>query len=121
MTFTIEIGAPEPAAARALLESVAGADGVEPFGEAFVRGLEDEDAGHRHVLLLDDDALVGLAGVAEDSAELVVSPDARCRGGGKALLDAVDGLVGKQLPVWAHGDVAGAAELAAATGRKVVR
>lgn len=121
MTFTIEIGTPEPAAARALLESVAGADGVEPFGEAFVRGLEDEDAGHRHVQLLDDGALCGLAGVADDSAELAVSPDARRRGGGKSLLDAVDRLVGKQLPVWAHGDVAGAAELAAATGRKVVR
>lgn len=121
MTFTIEIGTPEPAAARALLESVAGADGVEPFGEAFVRGLEDEDAGHRHVQLLDDGALCGLAGVADDSAELAVSPDVRRRGGGKAMLDAVDRLVGKQLPVWAHGDVDGAAELAAATGRRVVR
>ncbi|MFC3850336.1 mycothiol synthase [Corynebacterium hansenii] len=121
MTFRIEEGAPDPAEARALLAAIESADGVEPFGEAFVRGLSDPAAGHRHLRVLDDGTLIGLAGVADDSAELAVSADFRRRGAGRALLDAVDGLVGKRLPVWAHGDVAGAGELAAATGRRVVR
>ncbi|MFD5868895.1 mycothiol synthase [Corynebacterium sp. NPDC060344] len=121
MTFRIVEGAPDPAEARDLLAAVESADGVEPFGEAFVRGLSDPAAGHRHLRVLDDDALVGLAGVAEDSAELAIAAGSRRRGAGKALLEGVDGLVGKQLPVWAHGDVPGARELATATGRRVVR
>ena len=121
MTFRIEEGAPDLAEARALLSAVEAADGVEPFGEAFVLGLSDPAAGHRHLRVLDDGSLVGLAAVADDSAELAVAVDHRRRGAGTALLRAVDELVGKPLPVWAHGNVPGAAELAASSGRRVVR
>lgn len=121
MTFRIEEGAPDPAEARELLSAIESADGVEPFGEAFVRGVEDPAAGHRHLRVLDDGSLIGLAGVSGDSAELAIAADRRRRGAGTVLLEGVDRLVGKQLPVWAHGDVDGAAELAAATGRRVVR
>lgn len=121
MTFRIEEGAPDLAEARALLSAIEAADGVEPFGEAFVLGLSDPSAGHRHLRVLDDDSLVGMAAVADDSAELAVAVDRRRRGAGNALLRAVDELVGKPLPVWAHGNVPGAAELAASSGRRVVR
>lgn len=121
MTFRIEEGAPDLAEARALLSAIEAADGVDPFGEAFVLGLSDPSAGHRHLRVLDDDSLVGLAAVADDSAELAVAVDHRRRGAGTALLRAVDELVGKPLPVWAHGNVPGAAELAASSGRRVVR
>lgn len=121
MTFRIEEGAPDLAEARGLLSAIETADGVEPFGEAFVRGLSDSSAGHRHLRVLDDGSLVGLAAVAGDSAELAIAVEHRRRGAGTALLGAVDGLVGKRLPVWAHGNVPGAPELAASCGRRVVR
>lgn len=117
-------GPPDSAAALRLLSGAEAADGVEAFGEAFVRGLTDAGAGHRHFHVTADDGsgdLLGIAGVAPDAIELAVAPAARRRGVGAALLGAVDGAVGKRLPVWAHGNVAGAAELAAGTGRRVVR
>lgn len=121
MTFRIEEGAPDPAEARALLDGIAAADGVEPFGEAFVRGLSDASAGHGHVRLLDDATLVGVAAFAPDAAELAVAPGSRRRGGGGLLLRAVDERTPEPVPVWAHGDVPGAAALAAESGRRVVR
>ncbi|WP_295624265.1 mycothiol synthase [uncultured Corynebacterium sp.] len=111
----------DPARTRDLLDAVTAADGVEPFGEAFLRGLDDPDAGHRHVHALEGDRLVGVAAVADDAVELAVDADRRRRGAGRALLDAVDDLAGTRLPVWAHGNVDGASELATATGRRVVR
>ena len=123
-THRVAEGLPDPDAALRLLADAEAADGVEAFGEAFVRGLTDADAGHRHFHVPAADGsgeLLGIAGVAPDAIELAVAPGARRRGVGAALLRAVDGAVGKLLPVWAHGNVAGAAELAEGTGRRVVR
>lgn len=47
-THRVTEGLPDPVAALRLLADAEAADGVEAFGEAFVRGLTDADAGHRH-------------------------------------------------------------------------
>ena len=47
-THRVTEGLPDPDAALRLLAEAEAADGVEAFGEAFVRGLTDADAGHRH-------------------------------------------------------------------------
>ena len=53
----------------------------------------------------------------EPEAELVVRPEARRRGIGSALVARLEELAGdRPLRVWAHGEVAGSRELAAARG-----
>jgi mycothiol synthase len=57
------------------------------------------------------------AGEPEAEAELVVAPAARRRGVGTALLRRLEELAGtRPLRVWAHGELPGSAELAAARG-----
>lgn len=107
------------AAWRDLLEVVTAADGVEPFGEAFLRGLDDADAGHRHLRVVADGALAGVAASDGEGAELAVHPDLRRRGVGRALLDALaDGGAGEDAApaVWSHGDLRAARSLAASAG-----
>lgn len=109
-------------AAKALLADATSADGVEPFGEAFIRALSDDNFGHRHfAVLADDGSYAALAGVAPDAIELTVAPGQRRQGIGSAILAEIDREVGERLPVWAHGNVAGAGELAEASGRAVTR
>jgi mycothiol synthase len=71
----------------------------------------------------DAGALLGYArlelppGEPEAEAELVVAPPARHRGVGTALLGRLEELAGaRPLRVWAHGELPGSAELAAARG-----
>ena len=106
-------------AADTLLQHAHSADGVEAFGEAFVRGLDDESFGHRHFAIIENDRYLGLAAVAPDAVEMAVDPEFRKQGVGAKLLAHIDAEVGERLPVWAHGDVAGASRLAELTGRKV--
>ena len=72
-----------------------------------------------------DAAAAGRPDAAVPSAELVVAPDVRRQGIGRALLDRVRGDVvsaGHPSPaVWAHGNLPGARALAAAAGLGVVR
>ena len=113
---------------RTVLESAEAHDGVEPFGEAFLRGL-DRDSGHRHVLAVAGDGdggndgddggsevVVGLVASDGDAAELAVHPDFRGQGIGAQLNPEVEGT-----PVWAHGDTPGAQALARRVGRRRTR
>jgi mycothiol synthase len=67
-----------------------------------------------------DGTLAGYARLeigSEAEAELVVHPDFRRRGLGRALLSRVEELAGpRPLRFWAHGDLPGSGELAAARG-----
>ncbi len=108
------------AAVRDLAQRAAEADGVAPLSEQFLLGLADPPEGTRH-LLVGDDRTSGYAQLAPDgSAELVVDPDRRRDGLGRALLDAL--LAQRSdVRVWAHGALPGAAALAGAAGLHVVR
>jgi mycothiol synthase len=105
----------------ALLRAATAADGVRPLSEeAELRLQHGGPAGGRDVLVQAGDAVVGYArfeaGDGQDDAEgeLVVHPDARRRGIGRALLARLEELAGdRPLRVWAHGDLPGSAELAA--------
>ncbi|WP_448852861.1 mycothiol synthase [Corynebacterium sp. 335C] len=118
------------AAARRLLDAAAAADGVEPFGEAFLRGLDDDGAGHRHLRVEAGGELAGIAASDGESAELAVHPDHRRTGIGRALLDVLgradsgdgDGSGEGEAPaVWAHGDLPAARALSESAGWTVVR
>jgi mycothiol synthase len=101
-------------AVRALLSAAAQADGVLPASEDARLGLADP--GRIHVrAILTDGHLAGYAQLGPDgTAELVVHPDERRKGIGRALADQVFRLGAQR--VWAHGDHPGAAALAASAG-----
>jgi mycothiol synthase len=107
-------------AVHALVERVAEADGVGPLSEHVLLHLPaGGDAGVRHVLARDGDALVGYAHldvtdrVAGSSAELAVDPHARGAGTGRALVDRlVQSTPDGRLRLWAHGEHPAAAALA---------
>lgn len=111
----------EPAASEvlALAGRAADADGVEAVSEAFRLALRSPRSGVTHLLAYAGDspseAVLGYAAVdSSGSAELVVDPDARRQGVGRALLRAV--LDGGTAGVWAHGDLPAARALASAEG-----
>lgn len=125
----VELDSFDEMCVRSLLEEVTVADGVEPFGEAFVRGLADPSFGHRHFAVVnanskaavDTDQLVAFGAVADDAIEIAVAPASRRRGVATLLLHGIDAAVGDFLPVWAHGNVPGAQELATACSREKIR
>lgn len=98
--ITVHTGAPDATAARDLVARAAETDGFEALSEQFLLGLDDARLGHRHFTVTRDGALVGLAAADGESAELVVDPDARRAGVGRALV----GKLGPT-PLWAHGDL----------------
>lgn len=107
---------------RDLAARAAATDGVEPLSEAFLLALGDDDQGvEHHPRHLDDGTLVGYAQRRPDgSAELVVDPEHRRRGHGRALvgeLTAAD----PSVRIWAHGDLPAARALAVAVGLAPVR
>jgi mycothiol synthase len=93
---------------------------VRPVSEeAELRLQHGGPPGGRDVLVRDGDTLVGYArletGGDEAEAELVVHPESRRRGVGRALLTRLEELAGaRPLRVWAHGDLPGSRALAAA-------
>ncbi|HEX5331708.1 MAG TPA: mycothiol synthase [Cellulomonas sp.] len=122
--------APETAAAvRSLAATAAAADGVAPLSEQPLLRLDGATAADVvHVLALDDGvvgyAQLDLGAPADASGELVVTPPARRRGIGTALLARLDALAvdpPRRLAVWAHGDLPAARALAARAGLTVVR
>ncbi|WP_081861558.1 mycothiol synthase [Cellulomonas sp. HZM] len=139
----VRIGPLDDGAAHAVRELAARAarsDGVMPLSEQPLLWLQDDQAPVRHVLALDggtsdgDGALVGYAQLdvavqATARGELVVDPEHRRRGVGRALLDAarrVADEAAEQLPdralhVWAHGDLPGARAFATDARMVVVR
>ncbi|GAA2170525.1 mycothiol synthase [Actinomadura napierensis] len=108
----------------ALVEAAAAADGVAPLSEHALLALR---AGRGGVVVRDGDAVVGYAHLdpATDdepaAGELVVHPEYRRRGHGRALLRALRERAGGPLRVWAHGDLPAAAGLAASEGMDRVR
>lgn len=113
------LDAASAAEVRALLDSAAAADGVTPVSEHALLGLSNESWTHLRALA-PDGTLTGYAS-ADDTrtGELVVHPDHRRRGIGRALLDKL--LESGAVRVWAHGDQPGARALAAAARLDRVR
>ncbi|GAB3884526.1 hypothetical protein GCM10027612_18370 [Microbispora bryophytorum subsp. camponoti] len=111
------------AAVLALVEAAAEADGVAPLNEhVMLQVRHGGDHGARAVLLYEDGKVAGFAHLdpadpAEGpSGELVVHPAFRGRGLGRRLLDDALEASGGRLRLWAHGDLPGAARLAASAG-----
>jgi mycothiol synthase len=125
-----ELGPAQVAAILALAEACRDADGVAPLSEhglLHVRYEVDGPRGRDLVLTVDGE-IAGYAyldppaadphsGTTEVSGELMISPDRRRRGLGRALAAAaVAAAGGHALRLWAHGDLPAAAALAAAAG-----
>ncbi|MDD7936535.1 mycothiol synthase [Actinomycetospora straminea] len=117
-------------AVRALVGAVATADGVDAYAEPARRdiaalGSGGGRPGTRHLLVHDEDSLVGHALLDTEHpddpvAELAVVPARRREGVGAVLVDAVVEAA-PQARFWAHGDHPGAAHLAERVGRRRVR
>jgi mycothiol synthase len=101
-----------------LLRAAAEADGVRPVSEeAELRLQHGGHPGGRDLVVSEDGVLAGYARLDDGAAELVVHPSFRRRGHGTALLTRLEELAAdRPLQVWAHGDLPGSAELAAARG-----
>ncbi len=108
---------PDADAVLSLLRAAAAADGVRPLSEDAELRLQHADPGGRDLVVHDDDVLAGYARYDDGVAELVVHPDLRRRGHGRALLRQLLELAGdRPLSIWAHGDLPGSAELLAPHG-----
>ena len=112
-----------------LVRRATDADGVAPLNEQSLLHLHDPLATRLlHVRAAKGSELVGYA-IAEAGhgdepfvTECVVAPASRRAGVGRALIDAIVGeAAGRGVRAWAHGDLSGSAELAAATGFDRVR
>ncbi|KIF75766.1 mycothiol acetyltransferase, partial [Streptomyces sp. 150FB] len=111
-----------------LLEAAAASDGVQAVseqGRLQLRGGHRE--GVRHFLVIASDELVAY-GQLEDTdpveapaAELVVHPERRGRGHGRALLNTLLAASGKRLRAWAHGGRSAARHLAQVMGLTLFR
>lgn len=108
-------GTPQARAAHALLDRARRADGIAPFSEQFVLGLDDPRLGHRHAVATQDGEVVGLLALGEEG-ELVVDPAHRRRGVATRLIDALP-----PAPLWAHGDLEGARGLVEARDMRATR
>ncbi|MET7478554.1 mycothiol synthase [Streptomyces sp. NPDC005648] len=115
-------------AVLALLAAAAANDGqqaVSEQGRLQLRGGERE--GVSHFLLSLDDELVGYAQLEDTdpveapAAELVVHPEHRGHGHGRALGSALLAASGKRLRVWAHGGHSAARHLAQVLGLTLFR
>jgi mycothiol synthase len=114
----------------ALVQAAAAADGVAPLSEHVLLHLryddfngapEPEPAVSHDVVLVAGGEIAGYAHLdrqpAETSGELVVHPDRRGRGLGRALVgELIAAADGRVLRIWAHGEQPAAVRLAAATG-----
>jgi mycothiol synthase len=98
----------------ALARAAAGTDGTYPLAEDAVLHLR-QPGGHL-VARAGDGRLAGYAQVGEGAAELVVHPDHRRRGIGRALATEAMAVAAGPLRVWAHGDHPAAAALARSLG-----
>jgi mycothiol synthase len=119
------LAAEEIPALRALIERVTDHDGMRPLSEhVWLHLKEGGDERGRHVIATRlDGSIVGYAhlditdGVDGPSAELAVEPSERRLGLGRQLIETLishspDG----RMRLWAHGEHAGAAELATSMG-----
>ncbi|RJK97716.1 mycothiol synthase [Vallicoccus soli] len=105
-----------------LVEQATDEDGVRPLGEQTT--LQLRHGGGTTVLLWAGDELAGAAHLdpGTGTGEAVVAPALRRRGYGRALVAALlEEAAGAPVRLWAHGDHAGAAALAARLGLARVR
>lgn len=123
------------AAVTELARAAAQSDGVNPLSERTLLHLDGEHSGDVHVLAYEGEPgiievsglqsarnLIGYGALAADgSAELVVTPSARRRGTGTALLRMLLDHGGNRIRVWAHGRLPGSDELATRLGLEVTR
>jgi mycothiol synthase len=121
----LEVDPPLAQLLRALWSRAAGADGVEAVSEAYRLAVGPARDGVVHLLrYAGDGTLVGYAqvagpGRADAAAELVVDPEHRRQGHGRALLDAA--LAEGAHSVWAHGMLPAADALARSAGLEMTR
>ncbi len=109
----------EVAEVRELLGAASATDGVRPVSEeSELRLQHGGPPGGRDLLARGpDDVLAGYARLDDGAAELVVRPECRRRGVGRALLTRLEQLAGpRPLSIWAHGDLPGSRALAAERG-----
>jgi mycothiol synthase len=99
----------------ALARAAADADGTYPFSEQTVLHLRGSSAVHL-LARADGGRLAGYAYLEAGVGELVVHPDARRRGTGRALVTAAMAVTDRPLRLWSHGDQPGAAALAESLG-----
>ena len=115
---------PDIAAVHALVEQVTALDGTAPLSEHVLLHLpRGGDAQVRNVVVRGEDEILAYAHlditdlVDGSSAELAVAPQARGQGLGRALVETLlDQTPDGRLRLWAHGDAAPAAALAASLG-----
>ncbi|WP_106402353.1 mycothiol synthase [Actinocorallia populi] len=118
MAAVHELSPEESSAVLDLASRATEADGVAPLSEQTL--LDVRHGGGEHHLRYDTGRLAGYAYTDGESAEVVVDPDFRRRGVGGALVS--DLLAGNErVRIWAHGDLPGAAPLAAGLGLAPVR
>lgn len=111
------------AGVRSVISAATRADGVSPMSEQAILRLSEPDP-VEHFIVERDAVLVGYAQLDPEtaSAELVVHPDRRRLGAGRALVAALVAATSRPpLRIWAHGDLAAAAGLAASAGFSRVR
>lgn len=109
---------------RAMWSRAEAVDGVAPVSETFSFALDRPREGVVHLLRYAGDAPAGYAQVAgvgtgDAVAELVVDPDLRRRGHGRALVQAV--LAEGARSIWAHGMLPPASALARSAGLTLTR
>lgn len=108
---------PDVDAVLSLVRAAAAADGVRPLSEDAELRLQHAVPGGSDLVVHDAGALAGYARYDDGVAELVVHPELRRRGHGRALLQQLLDLAGdRPLSIWAHGDLPGSAELLAPHG-----
>lgn len=112
-------------AVRRLIAAARDADGVAPVGDQVLRELAQERS--EHLLAVDGDEAVGYLNLtpgrddSDATAELVVAPDARRRGIGRAMVGAAVERTGGRVRLWAHGTVPAARALAESMGLRSAR
>jgi mycothiol synthase len=106
-----------------LVSAVTAHDGLSPLSEhVWLHVRDGGDAADQHLLAYDADQLLGYAHldttdpIEGPSAELAVAPTHRRHGVGRSLVEHLLTTTGGRLRLWAHGEQAGAADLARAMG-----
>ncbi|MGW0159568.1 mycothiol synthase [Mycobacterium sp. NPDC003323] len=102
-----------------LIATAAAHDGVDPVGDQVRRELTRDDT--RHLVAIEDDAIVGYLNLGTEMAEAVVHPDFRRRGIGARLIGTGLDAGGPGTRIWAHGDLPAARATAATLGLHAVR